>query len=221
LGFSWLIITGFGLGDWIYCHFFTITINYNCLRLALFLTGLRVSSLLLWRMKNEESMLTRMNWTHAFITSGRTEYKSLCLTVPLLFCSSVFILCHGNVLTKPLPSNWLPLWFHYSGFQASCHNILSNICKHYLQSSIFKYLTDCRCLFDIFPNSYLGVVELKFRSRHPVPLIHSDLHLTIGLIIFSEENFITISYLCRTWYICRSHPHSSNNIRWFITTGNI
>jgi hypothetical protein len=31
---------------------------------------------------------------------------------------------NGNVLTEPLVSNGLPLWFHYSGFQASCHSIL-------------------------------------------------------------------------------------------------
>jgi hypothetical protein len=95
------------------------------------------------------SSLTGMNWTNSFITSGRTEYKSPCLTVPLLLCFSVFILCHGNVLTEPLPSNGLsrvcslqrkrafgeplasnglPLWLHYSGFQASCHSILILIC---------------------------------------------------------------------------------------------
>jgi hypothetical protein len=75
-----------------------------------------------------------------------TEYKSPCHTVPLLFCFSVFIRCYGNALTEQLPSTrnrlflgcslqWehvlgehlashkLPLWFHYSGFQASCHNM--------------------------------------------------------------------------------------------------
>jgi hypothetical protein len=28
-GYPWLIIKGSALDDWIYCHFFTITINYN------------------------------------------------------------------------------------------------------------------------------------------------------------------------------------------------
>jgi hypothetical protein len=50
-GIPWLIITGSGLDDWIYWHLhlqsLLITIDY-CLRLAQFLTGLRVSSLLLW-----------------------------------------------------------------------------------------------------------------------------------------------------------------------------
>jgi hypothetical protein len=62
-GVAWLILMGSGLDDWIYWHFFTITsrVNYNssvsdCLRLPSFLTGLRVSSLPLWRMTNEESL---------------------------------------------------------------------------------------------------------------------------------------------------------------------
>jgi hypothetical protein len=32
--------------------------------------------------------------------------------------------CSLNVFTEQLPSNGLLLWPHYSGFQASCHNIL-------------------------------------------------------------------------------------------------
>jgi hypothetical protein len=61
-GVPWLIITGSGLGDWIYWNF---CYNYNqlqqptisgCPRLAPFLTGLRVSSLPLWRMPNEEPL---------------------------------------------------------------------------------------------------------------------------------------------------------------------
>jgi hypothetical protein len=54
------------------------------------------------------------------LTSRRPEYRSASQTVPLLFC---FIRCHGNVLTEPLPSNWLPVWIHCSGFQESCNNI--------------------------------------------------------------------------------------------------
>jgi hypothetical protein len=50
---------------------------------------------------------TMTHWTNSFITSGRTIYKSPCLTAPLLSCFSVFIPYHGNVLTEPLPSNGL------------------------------------------------------------------------------------------------------------------
>jgi hypothetical protein len=42
------------------------------------------------------------------------------LTVPLLFW--VYLLLQ-NVLTEPLASSGLLVWLHYSGLQASCHNI--------------------------------------------------------------------------------------------------
>jgi hypothetical protein len=35
------------------------------------------------------------------------------------------IRCRGNVFTKSLPSNECLLWLHYSGFQASCHDIIN------------------------------------------------------------------------------------------------
>jgi hypothetical protein len=87
-----------------------------------------------WRTKNHCS-LTPVNWTNSFITSEQTEYKSPRVTDPLLFWFSVFILCHGKVLTKPLPSNGLRLWLHYSGFQASYHNVklttgFLEVCSH-------------------------------------------------------------------------------------------
>jgi hypothetical protein len=55
-GVPWRIITGFGFDDWVYWNLLlqtlllTITCNssHHCLRLSPFLTGLRVSSLLLW-----------------------------------------------------------------------------------------------------------------------------------------------------------------------------
>jgi hypothetical protein len=48
---------------------------------------------------------TRMNWAKSFITSERTEYKSPCLTVPLLFCFPASNRCSGNTLTEPFPSS--------------------------------------------------------------------------------------------------------------------
>jgi hypothetical protein len=44
---------------------------------------------------------------NCFIISGRTEYKSLCITVSLLFFCPLYIRYSGNVFTEPLPSNWL------------------------------------------------------------------------------------------------------------------
>jgi hypothetical protein len=45
-GLSWRIIMGSGLDDWIYWHFFTITINHDSSRLTPFLAGLLVPSFL-------------------------------------------------------------------------------------------------------------------------------------------------------------------------------
>jgi hypothetical protein len=54
---------------------------------------------------------------------------SLLVTMENICCLAwLGLTCHGNVLTEPLPNNGLPLWLHYSGFQASCHNTLSKRC---------------------------------------------------------------------------------------------
>jgi hypothetical protein len=54
---------------------------------------------------SEESLLCSLSW--AELAYRRTEYRSPGLTVPLLFCFSVFIRWNGNVLTEPLFSNGL------------------------------------------------------------------------------------------------------------------
>jgi hypothetical protein len=41
--------------------------------------------------------------------------------------SSIVGHCRGNVLTEQLPSNGCLLWLHHSGFQASRHNIFSDV----------------------------------------------------------------------------------------------
>jgi hypothetical protein len=95
-----------------------------------------------FRVRVPWNLLANEIWIDSFITSGRTEYKSPCLKVPLLFCVRLSL---RNLLTEPLPSNglfrvWslqrecvfgdplvsneLPLWLHYSVFQASYHSIL-------------------------------------------------------------------------------------------------
>jgi hypothetical protein len=51
---------------------------------------------------------------------ARTEKKTSLPTIPLLLLRTG---CHGNVFTEPLTSNECLLWLHYSGLQASCHNI--------------------------------------------------------------------------------------------------
>jgi hypothetical protein len=97
-GFAWLIITGSGLDDSTYWHFFhnytqlwQFTVN-DCLRLAPFLPGLRVSSLLLWRTTNEVSFEIEHSWNE--LTSRRTECR---LPSPIVCVFLCFIRCHGNM----------------------------------------------------------------------------------------------------------------------------
>jgi hypothetical protein len=73
-GFQWLKITDFELDDWIYWHFFTITINdwdslhslllFHCDWLG---SHLRLGHLRIttdeWRMKSEDSLATELSWT--------------------------------------------------------------------------------------------------------------------------------------------------------------
>jgi hypothetical protein len=141
-GLVWLIIMGYELDDWIYWHFFTITVNYNSSHIELLLNDVCLTNL------SEESL--KFTNELPFITATRTEYKSPCRTLkcPLLFCvircsgntsnsspvcchgnllpgkdSFIAILCSGNVISEPLLSNGHLLRLHHSGFQLSCDNI--------------------------------------------------------------------------------------------------
>jgi hypothetical protein len=66
--------------------------------------------------------MTAMEFTNelSFTTSGEPT-MSQCLTVPLLFCHFT---AAETCVSEPMDSNGLPLWLHYSGFQASCHSII-------------------------------------------------------------------------------------------------
>jgi hypothetical protein len=139
-GFAWLIITGSGLDDFITGISLKLrTINYNSSQLMTASDSLHslldYESLLFhcdwltwfWgsesRIGHYKSLRTydkcrpmahsQMNWTNSFITSGQTEYKSSCLTVPLSFC--FYPLPRKRVLASRC------LATDYSGFQA-CHN---------------------------------------------------------------------------------------------------
>jgi hypothetical protein len=89
-GFTWLTITGSGLDDWIYWHFYY---NYNqlwqltisdCLRLAPFLTGPRVSSLLLW-----------LTWVW-FTGRPLLQLRLLWTTTVLRITERVWVLCYDR-----------------------------------------------------------------------------------------------------------------------------
>jgi hypothetical protein len=85
LGFAWLIIMGSKLDDWIYWHFFTITINYNSsqsMTVYCSLHSLLNYECLLfhsdeWRTKNS----FRLNWTHL-----RTNSNSALTLLSVLTC---------------------------------------------------------------------------------------------------------------------------------------
>jgi hypothetical protein len=81
-GLSWRTIMGSGFDGWIYKHFFTIKMNYNSSQsktvwLAPFLTGLRVSSLPLWRMKNLSRMKYAERQSQSYFTTGGVPPISL------------------------------------------------------------------------------------------------------------------------------------------------
>jgi hypothetical protein len=84
-----------------------------------------------------------VDWNPHYIASERSQQKtpfpnnSSIVTevrLPRRCTKQQFFYCwvpvhfHRNLFTEPLPSNERLLWLRYSGFQASCHNIL-NICR--------------------------------------------------------------------------------------------
>jgi hypothetical protein len=78
--------------------------------------------------------LTILNFTQLYNHFARTEQKTLsnstsivCLPIRCLEMGSSVVSrlrFRGNVLTKQLPSSGHVLWFHYSLFRTSCHNML-------------------------------------------------------------------------------------------------
>jgi hypothetical protein len=182
---------GSGLDDWIYRTLsVTIILSYSwleqltihgCLRLAPFLTGLRVSSLLRdwlgsdlrvghffsfrWPLVNSPQLNTELSYD--WITCD--SFFSARLLIRSTGNHGKFLLpgcCHGNVLREPLASNGLPLRLYYSGFQASCHNILyipSSPMRSRFKSRAFHWLT-WNCVFRASSNSFPAytTVEAKF-----------------------------------------------------------
>jgi hypothetical protein len=115
-------------------HLQSITTAHNQWLLTIHSTSYWTTSVFSSTLTNEESLPIEISWTE--LTSKRTEYKSPCLTVSLVFCSSVFIRCQVNVLSDLLLSNGDPtvecvasimclqkhcLAMVYSGFQALWH----------------------------------------------------------------------------------------------------
>jgi hypothetical protein len=103
-GLVWLIIMGSGLGDWIYWHFLTITVNYNSSQIELLLNALRLLS---DECRMENLWLLKCTNQLPFITSTRPKYKSPCRTIncPLLFC---FVVTGMPLLIFIAAETWFP-----------------------------------------------------------------------------------------------------------------
>jgi hypothetical protein len=73
---------------------------------------------------------------HSPSVVGKACLEHRCIAMDLFDCC-LRIRCRGNVFTDSLPSNKRPFWVRYSGFRASCHNILSLMCFHQLFGNDF------------------------------------------------------------------------------------
>jgi hypothetical protein len=98
-GLAWLIIMGSGINDWIYWHFFTITLNYGSSYLMTLYDSLH--SLPDWTVTNGEGLFSAhtlnslTNESITGLTSRRPEYRSPSQTVSLSFYPR-----HGNVFVN-------------------------------------------------------------------------------------------------------------------------
>jgi hypothetical protein len=117
-GFAWQIIMVSGLDDWIYWHFFTITVNYDSSQ------SMTVSDLLHCLLEHERLLFHCDEWR---ITAHVLNCLERCLsdeTRKSVFSdllpnndSFVAIRYTWNVITEPLLSNGRPLRLQYSSFQ--------------------------------------------------------------------------------------------------------
>jgi hypothetical protein len=74
---------------------------------------------------------------HSFSLVEKACLQRRCIATDVACC--LRIRCRRNVFTEQLPSNG-HLWFHYSGFRVSCHNIIDEVLWHVLTVSEFIYL---------------------------------------------------------------------------------
>jgi hypothetical protein len=118
-GFTWLIIVGFVFDDWIYWHFFTITVDYNSSHIELILNDVCLTNLSDWFLLSN----SRIN-SLLYLPRGpdrRHHVEQLILLCCPVSChgnlvfsnflpgndSFVAIRCNENVISEPLLSNGL------------------------------------------------------------------------------------------------------------------
>jgi hypothetical protein len=150
------IIMDSGFDDWVYCNFFTITVDYNSSHIELLLTNLSEGSLNLSLLRIGFSQMHKSlpfyqprgpNISHQV-----EQLIVLCCRVGchenLVFSSLlpgndpfVAIYCNGNVISDPLLSNGRLMQLHHSDFQPSCHNIILPFTFRSSESFLFFWLT--------------------------------------------------------------------------------
>jgi hypothetical protein len=69
-----------------------------------------------------------------------TENKIFVAKAQQYFYCCLRIRCRGNVISESLPSNKRLLWLHYSGFQASCHNINRHVARMWEMKNDTKFI---------------------------------------------------------------------------------
>jgi hypothetical protein len=110
-GLAWRIITGSGFDDWLYWHFFTITVNYNSWHIELLLNYVCLTNLY-------EESLTALNdvcLTNEFLNSLHGSlYRLACIHanpykwfVVMKTClPKRWLLSNRGSLLTALPSSW-------------------------------------------------------------------------------------------------------------------
>jgi hypothetical protein len=90
--FAWLIIMGSGFDDWVYWHFFTITLNYNSSNIEL-LHDVCLGWISNWFLTNFW-LISIHEWTPFY------NYHAAEIEVTMSNSSSVLLCCHGNAFVN-------------------------------------------------------------------------------------------------------------------------
>jgi hypothetical protein len=148
-GVPWLIITGSGFDDWIYWHFFTITINYNSSNRW----ASKTRSIPYWTTSVFSSAVSNLVLIYESVTSSASVVRWLTLHSGTLdsltnvkwlnSLSDQPFITRGQTDERSQPRTihlllrifvaagmCLPkrcLAMDHSGFQASCHNIIISL----------------------------------------------------------------------------------------------
>jgi hypothetical protein len=182
-GFAWLIIPGSGFDDWVYWHFFTITLNYNSSHIELLLNDVCLTNVV-WRIRDCIKCMNEL----PFITVTWPKYKSPCWAVncSLLFC---VIHCSGNI------SN------------SSSVILLSVAMKHFMFSNLLpandSFIAIC-CSGNVISEPLLSnrcLLQLQHFSSHVTMYWITVLRPIIRMQNLNYGNILYVLALdCAWWY---------------------